>query len=188
MSLSKTEKPTQKKIKDAVKKGQTFKSKDIVIACLILLGASYIVSFDFLNEMAAVWTRVIENDFNENLDEYFKKIFILALKIILPFLFLCVFCTTLPSLLQTGFVIATKAFKLNFNALNPVNGVKKLFSWRTVKDTVKTLLYLGVFIVVAVMLWDKNKYVLFSQLDATPQQMILFLGGSAESTCHHMSC
>jgi flagellar biosynthesis protein FlhB len=139
MSLSKTEKPTQKKISDAVKKGQSFKSKDLVITCLILAGVNYIITLDFIKQMAGVWGMIIEDGFKQNIADYASSVFILALKIIIPFLLLCVFCTTLPSLLQTGFVLATKIFKLNFGALNPINGTKKLFSLRTVKDTVNSL-------------------------------------------------
>lgn len=176
MALNKTEQPTQKKIKDAVQKGQTFKSKDIVIACLIILGVNYIVTFDFVKEMAGVWIQSLTDGFNDSFELYFKKIFILALKIILPFILLCICCTMLPSLLQTGFAIATKVFRLNFKALNPVSGFKKIFSLRTVKDFFKTILYLGVFVIVAIVLWHRNKYTLFLQLSASPQQMIFFWG------------
>ncbi|OQK72890.1 hypothetical protein B4420_24955, partial [Salmonella enterica subsp. enterica serovar Typhimurium] len=41
--------------------------------------------------------------------------------------------------------------KPNLSALNPVEGAKKLFSMRTVKDTVKTLLYLSSFVVAAII-------------------------------------
>jgi len=176
MSLSKTEKPTQKKIKDAVKKGQSFKSKDSIIACLILIGVNYVVTFDFVGRLAKVWIYTLEKGFEDPLDEYFFKVFGLALKIIVPFFILCTCCTVLPSLIQTGFAMATKIFKLNFNALNPVNGFKKLFSMRTVKDTVKTLLYLTVFIVVALSLWDDNKVLLLSQRYANLKQILFFWG------------
>lgn len=48
-------------------------------------------------------------------------------------------------MLQTGFSLATEAIKLNFKALNPVEGIKKIFSMRTIKELVKSLCYLVVF-------------------------------------------
>ncbi|SUH13866.1 virulence associated secretory protein [Salmonella enterica subsp. enterica] len=36
MSSNKTEKPTKKRLEDSAKKGQSFKSKDLIIACLTL--------------------------------------------------------------------------------------------------------------------------------------------------------
>ncbi|MGK2888120.1 MAG: EscU/YscU/HrcU family type III secretion system export apparatus switch protein [Candidatus Malihini olakiniferum] len=44
-------------------------------------------------------------------------------------------------------MLASKALKLNFNALNPANGFKALFSLGTVKDVLKTLLFLTSFII-----------------------------------------
>ncbi|HBW2633968.1 TPA: EscU/YscU/HrcU family type III secretion system export apparatus switch protein, partial [Salmonella enterica subsp. enterica] len=38
MSSNKTEKPTKKRLEDSAKKGQSFKSKDLIIACLTLGG------------------------------------------------------------------------------------------------------------------------------------------------------
>lgn len=74
---------------------------------------------------------------------------------------LCLVCSALPALLQAGFVLATEALKPNLSALNPVEGAKT-FSMRTVKDTVKTLLYLSSFVVAAIICWKKYKVEIFS--------------------------
>ncbi|MEG3135827.1 EscU/YscU/HrcU family type III secretion system export apparatus switch protein [Rouxiella sp. T17] len=181
MSLSKTEKPTQKKIKDAVKKGQTFKSKDVTISCLILIGISYIPLFDFVNDMAGAWKLSLQVGFIPDINKYAQSVFILALKIIVPFLALCICFSALPSLIQTGFAMATKVFKFNIGALNPVKGFKKLFSLRTVKDTIKTVLYILVFILVARHSWSEYKNIIFMQINATPQQIIFTWGKILQS-------
>lgn len=63
----------------------------------------------------------------------------------MPFIAVCTLVGFAATLLQTGFTLATEAIKLNFKALNPVEGVKKIFSMRTVKELVKSLCYLVVF-------------------------------------------
>jgi len=63
----------------------------------------------------------------------------------LPFIAVCTLVGFAATLLQTGFTLATEAIKLNFKALNPVEGIKKIFSMRTVKELVKSLCYLVVF-------------------------------------------
>ncbi|WP_045046715.1 EscU/YscU/HrcU family type III secretion system export apparatus switch protein [Rouxiella chamberiensis] len=176
MSLTKTEKPTQKKIKDAIKKGQTFKSKDVTISCLIIMGILYLPFLDFVNEMASAWVMAIKDGFQLGISQYTRNVLTLALKIILPFLLICFFFSALPSLLQTGFAMATKVFKFNIAALNPVNGFKKLFSMRTVKDAIKTSLYLCVFIIVVQFLWYENKTLIFLQINTTAQEMIFTWG------------
>ena len=176
MAGSKTEKPTEKKKKDAAQKGQSFKSKDLVIACLILLGVQYLINFSGVFTLMTMWRLVIENGFTHDALGYAEAMFWTGVKLFLPFLLLCIAASVFPTLLQTGFLLASKALKLNFNALNPANGFKKLFSLRTIKDVVKTLLFLTSFIIAGIIFWNKNKHVFFSQLNAEPGQIFLVWG------------
>ncbi|EFO0741080.1 EscU/YscU/HrcU family type III secretion system export apparatus switch protein, partial [Escherichia coli] len=50
MMANKTEKPTAKRLKDAADKGNSLKSKDFIIACIILFGGIYITNIDVLLE------------------------------------------------------------------------------------------------------------------------------------------
>ncbi|CND83399.1 surface presentation of antigens protein SpaS [Yersinia nurmii] len=176
MSSNKTEQPTQKKLKDAAKKGQSFKSKDLIISCLILIGAEYIINISSFSEMGKIVTEAIANGFSNTFHEYARMVAWTGLKLLLPFLLLCIFASVFPTLLQTGFLIATKALKINFAALNPASGVKKLFSLRSVKDVIKSCLYLVSFIVATNIFWEKNKELLYSQVNGAPQQIILVWG------------
>ena len=55
--------------------------------------------------------------FQINIADYTEQVFCSGMKIILPFLALCLFCSALPSILQTGFVLATK---IPFGRYEPV--------------------------------------------------------------------
>lgn len=176
MAGNKTEKPTDKKKKDAAQKGQSFKSKDLVIVCLILLGVHYLINFSGVVELMTLWRQAIEHGFSHELMGYSQVLLWTGVKLFLPFFLLCVLASALPALLQTGFKLASKALKINFDALNPVNGFKKLFSLRTAKDVIKTLLFLSCFIMAGLMFWNKNKHVVFSQLNADPLQIFLVWG------------
>ncbi|MGL9735339.1 MAG: EscU/YscU/HrcU family type III secretion system export apparatus switch protein [Symbiopectobacterium sp.] len=81
MSGSKTEKPTDKKKKDVAKKGQSFKSKDLVIAYLILLGVQYLINFSGVFELMSMWRLVIENGFTHDELDYAEAIFWTGLKL-----------------------------------------------------------------------------------------------------------
>lgn len=188
MSGSKTEKPTPKKKREAAEKGQSFKSKDLIISCLILFGVQYLVSFTGAVDLMVLWRRVIENGFTSDTEGYARAVLWSGVKIFLPFFLLCVAASALPALLQTGFKLASKALKINFSALNPVNGFKKLFSLRTLKDVVKTLLFLTSFITAAIMFWDGNKLLVFSQVNAGVEHVFPIWGQLFSSLVYLCLC
>ncbi|EPF14993.1 Surface presentation of antigens protein spaS [Cedecea davisae] len=188
MSGSKTEKPTPKKKREAAEKGQSFKSKDLIISCLILFGVQYLVSFTGAVDLMVLWRRVIENGFTSDTEGYARVVLWSGVKIFLPFFLLCVAASALPALLQTGFKLASKALKINFSALNPVNGFKKLFSLRTLKDVVKTLLFLTSFITAAIMFWDGNKLLVFSQVNAGVEHVFPIWGQLFSSLVYLCLC
>ncbi|MBP4044167.1 EscU/YscU/HrcU family type III secretion system export apparatus switch protein [Chromobacterium violaceum] len=167
MSSNKTEKPTRKKLQDAAKKGQSFKSRDLVVACLTLCGVAYLVSFGSLVELMGIFRQALAGGFQQDMRGYAQAVFWQGLKLLLPIFLLCVAASALPVLLQTGFVLASEALKLNLEALNPINGFKKLFSLRTVKEAVKALLYLASFVVAVALIWRKHKALLFAQLNGS---------------------
>lgn len=176
MSGNKTEQPTAKKRKDAAQKGQSFKSKELIIICLTLTGFGYIYNVVDLTQVTALWKNSIDNQFTLPLDDYVKAVSLTGLKILLPLLLICILGSALPTLLQTGFVIAMKALKINFSAFNPVNGVKKIFSLRTLKDAVKTTLYFCCFLVAGHMFWSENKQKVFSIISGSPQEILQIWG------------
>ncbi|WP_131865256.1 EscU/YscU/HrcU family type III secretion system export apparatus switch protein [Biostraticola tofi] len=170
---NKTEKPTPKRLKDASKKGQSFKGRDFIIACLMLCGVAWLTKVFDLTGLMEVYRHVIEADFNKDITAYFVEILIVALKIILPVLVICIVSSALPSLLQTGFVVASKALKLNFEALSPAKGFKKIFSLRTVKDTIKTMLYFLSFVFAFIITWKNNADLLFSSVNVEPITVVM---------------
>jgi type III secretion protein U len=167
-SSSKTEMPTPKRRRDAAKKGQTFKAKDLTTSCLTLFGIGYLVTNATLLELMEVYRKVIANGFNLQMQPYLMDLMWIALRTVLPILLICVLASAVPTLIQTGLALASEALKLNFGALNPINGFKKLFSLRTVKDSVKALLYLASFGVALWIVWLTQRQLIFSQLHAQP--------------------
>jgi type III secretion YscU/HrpY family protein len=167
-SASKTEKPTAKKRRDAAKKGQTFKAKDLSTSCLMLCGLIYLAGNGLLLQVMEVYRRILAAGFAADPQHYAAALGVLMLKIILPLIAVCFLASAVPTLLTTGMAIASEALKINFGALNPINGFKKLFSLRTLKDTVKSLLYLGCFAIAFWVVWRTQRHLLFAQLYATP--------------------
>ncbi|MEJ8675063.1 EscU/YscU/HrcU family type III secretion system export apparatus switch protein [Chromobacterium amazonense] len=168
---NKTEQPTRKRLRDAAKKGQSFKSRDLIVACLTLCGVAYLVSFGTLVELMGAFRQVLTDGFQQDMQAYAQAVFWLGLKLLLPILLLCIVASSLPALLQSGFVLASEALKFDLSVLNPVNGFKKLFSLRTIKEAAKALLYLTSFAVAVSVVWYQHKTLLFSQIHGSPMGM-----------------
>lgn len=140
----KTEKPTEKKRRDSAKKGQTFRSRDLVATAVLISGIFFLGSgLDFGPLIDLYSAALLYND-KMTVIWYSTQLFLVLLQMCLPFIILCIVVGFATTLLQTKFSIASEALRLNFKALNPIEGFKRIFSLRTAKDFVKSFLYLGV--------------------------------------------
>lgn len=165
----KTEKPTPKRLKDSAKKGQVFRSKDLTISCLIIAGSACLVSQTSVMDFMDILRKVIAGNFDNDLHAYACSVLYQGLIIIMPVLLVCFFASALPALLQIGFILATEALKINLGALNPLKGLKKIFSLRTVKETVKVILYFCCFIAAFIIFWVSHRKDIFSLVYSEPR-------------------
>ncbi|MBP2168820.1 type III secretion protein U [Erwinia toletana] len=176
MSTSKTEKPTDKKKRDAAKKGQTFKGKDLIITCLTLVGIEVVLNFTSLRAFSDLLQMVVERQYHFTMHGYILQCVWFGLKILLPVLALCIAASFLPGILQTGMRLATKILKLNFAALNPIKGFKKIFNLRNLKDLIKVLLYLACFVFATLVFWQENRALIISLVYAEPDRLFKVWG------------
>ncbi len=148
MAENKTEQPTAKKLRDARKKGEVFKSADLSQALLFLAAAlvlwmagSYFIGQ--LREFAAnsfsapLLTGTIEpSSLLNRVGTYFVKFFIL----LLPLLGILAFVAGSAKFLQVRALFATEVLTPKFERLNPVEGFRRLFfESRTYIEFAKTL-------------------------------------------------
>lgn len=142
----KTEQPTSKKRKDSSRKGQTFKSKDLITTVILLAGIFYLAYGMRFGNFTQFYTMTLLYSTKVGLNDFLMELMRIFFLLSLPFIALCVLVGMAATLFQTGFSIATEAIKLNFKALNPVEGIKKIFSMRTVKELMKSFCYIIVFV------------------------------------------
>lgn len=160
----KTEKPTDKKIKDSAKKGQSYKSKDSIAAIVLVTGAFVVDGMSSLYNLGGLMKKILLNPNDIYIDDLlwqFSKIF---MSIVLPILIACFLSGTIISLLQSRFRLATEAVKLDFTKLNPIAGFKKIFSLNSLKEFIKAILYLLVFSVSATtffIVWRHEIFMLY---------------------------
>jgi len=141
----KTEKPTDKRRKDSAKKGQTFKSKDLTTTVSLLVGIYFIVHFLSFKDFIIFYSTVMQHNSKISISDFLLELTRVFFIMVFSIIIIISVAGIAMTLLQTRFSIATEAIKLNFKALNPVEGVKKIFNIRTVKELIKSILYLVIF-------------------------------------------
>jgi type III secretion protein U len=150
MSDTKTEKPTDKRLRDAREKGQIAQSHELpsVAAFMALL-----LLFTFAGDW--FWSRLIyivelaikpaEQDFSMHLrwllTELGREFLIISA---LPLL-LALIIIILVGGFQTSFLITFHPVIPNFENLDPIQGLKKIFSTRSLIGLVKNILKVGLF-------------------------------------------
>ncbi|HDS8434855.1 TPA: EscU/YscU/HrcU family type III secretion system export apparatus switch protein [Escherichia coli] len=164
-TANKTEKPTQKKLQDASKKGQILKSRDLTVCVIMLVGTLYLGYVFDVHHIMSILEYILDHNAKPDIWDYFKAMGIGWLKTIIPFLLVCMFTTILVSWFQSKMRLATEAIKFKFDSLNPVNGLKRIFGLKTVKEFVKAILYIIFFALAIKLFWSNHKSLLFKTLD-----------------------
>ena len=138
----KTEAPTPKKKKDARKKGGRPSSSDLsgwatLLACTYAVPATINSTREVVvRSLLAVGNMADHPEASQvapMLGEALKG----GLLAVLPILLLCLLVGTLTHMAQTGLVLTLHPLKPDFKRINPFQGLKKLFSMRSIWDTAK---------------------------------------------------
>jgi type III secretion protein U len=159
----KTEQPTAKKLRDARKEGNVSKSRELTGTVLVLgwlvggwllMGFMYAKITTLFNESLAA----IQQPFEVAVRELAANAFDTLLWLCLPLLGLAVFLGLLVEFLQVGPVATMKKVTPNVAQLNPVEGLKKMFSMDNLVELVKSIVKSGALIAI-------GAYVLWGMLD-----------------------
>lgn len=173
---SKTEEPSGKKLGDAREKGQVIRSQDL--GNFILLGGStavlLIMVFSISRGLNDLMLRFVSFPHAISMDPgNLQRVLVdltidLAMILFLPFLFFIIFAF-LTGYLQFGLLFSTENLMPKLEKLNPIEGMKKMFSMRSAMELVKGVIKMVV--VGAVVL-----YVLWPLMDHTDLFVTLSIG------------
>ncbi len=149
---SKTEKATSKKRRDERKEGNVFQSTDVVSVVFVLvafLSLQFIfpIMHDTIVEFTTYCIFLVGNlEIAKQSDISAKAMdFVIAAAIcIIPFGLICMTCGVLLHGIQTKFLFVAKQFYPKFNRLSPLQGIKKLFSLKSVVELIKNLIKVSI--------------------------------------------
>jgi type III secretion protein U len=142
----KTELPTQKRLKDARKKGDVAKSKDVSAGLLTLvwlilfaLAGTYVASL-FAEFFAHTLKLAVGKDFGSALRTLGWEATMLLIKISLVVFVPVAVLATFAEYMQVGPVMTGEKMKPSLDKMNPVEGLKRMFGMDGLVEMVKTLI------------------------------------------------
>lgn len=141
----KTEEPTDKKVKDARKKGQVAKSNDVNTAWLLVVTFGFFgftkgFYYEKIAEMVILPTYYYDAPFDVALTEVLKGITINFLLLVVPLLALVAVMGVFINFVQIGPLLTFEPLKPDFKKLNPIDGAKKIFSKKNLIEFLKSIL------------------------------------------------
>ncbi len=141
----KTEKPTSKKLKDARKDGNVAKSRELTSTVLVMgwLVGGWLMMGSMFRNARSLFEHALTM-MQQPFDVAFQSIVPVAAKaflaMTLPLLLLAVMLALLVEFLQVGPVATMKKVTPDVSKLNPVSGIKKIFSMDNLVELIKSIL------------------------------------------------
>jgi flagellar biosynthesis protein FlhB len=156
MGGEKTEKPTPKKLRDAKKKGQVAKSRDLssgfifVIVVMVLIKVGGSMSGQLQDFMKMAFTTAVSEPWNGAVIERLRvegfKTFAAVLG---PLLGGALIGSLLISAVQSGGVFTMEVLMPKFEKLNPMEGLKRMFALKGLVQLIKSAIILIVVFILA---------------------------------------
>lgn len=146
-----TEAPTPRRLQEARRKGQVAKSRDFSAAVVFL--AAVLLGYLLLQTALQQWERHLHwyftNCFRFDLHiQHYLAILSDSLEfifwILLPFILIIVGMALASQLLQAGFVFAPDIISPSLERLNPFNGLRRIFSLRSLVELAKSICKVGI--------------------------------------------
>ena len=163
MSEQKTEKPTEKRLRDARKDGETSKSADLADAASMaaVTGVLAFAATSFGGAARAiVHTALGFVTERHDLTLLLARTFDLgreALFVVVPCVGAAALSAVAALMPQVGFKVATKPVVPDLKHVNPVDGVKRIFSWRTLIDLAKMVVKAAI---IGAVMWFTIRWML----------------------------
>lgn len=147
-SGEKTEKATPKRRSDERKKGNVFTSKDVasVISLVVmfyvlkLLGANILTILKETTEYMISYSADVKYLTGGTIGEFGYKVVINFVLATFPFLLIGIGVSIVATGAQTKFLMASALLKPKFSRMNPLSGIKNMFSLRSVVELIKSIL------------------------------------------------
>jgi len=142
----KTEEATPKRKEEARKKGQVAKSVELAAACIILaaFGTLNFLGTYMYNEITGFMRFMLTHLATTDLTvgsayQLFVEFALVFFRVVLPLMIIILAVAIAVNCLQVGFVLSFEPITPQLNRINPIRGMQRLFSLRSLVELVKSL-------------------------------------------------
>lgn len=170
-----TEQATPRRIQEARKKGQVARSTDLTGAlCLLaLVVLLYIIKDSFFMELQDYFTRHFSRvgsmqASGNGLMPAVNQAAWFSLKILAPFFLMALIVAIGSNLAQVGFLFSPEVLRMKGSTLNPISGLQRMFSARSLVELVKSVLKFAAIGIVTYYLIKANLYSLLLVFNRSP--------------------
>ena len=151
-----TEQATPKRLREAREKGQVARSRELTTVSLLLVSG---LGFLFMGgHMVDALLATMRDDFqltkediydSSKLPGFFLKEAVNTLVDLGPLLLLLAAAALFAPMALGGWAFSAQAFSFKFDRINPVSGIKRIFSWKSIIEIIKALVKFGLIAAVA---------------------------------------
>jgi len=147
----KTEKATPKKRKDAREKGQVLQSQEVstTFCAMVMFGLLYVIWPNFVESMMSIYHQFLNPHTLLMASPYLtmpeimgiiSRVLLEMLVTLLPILAAALLSGVAINIIQVGPLFTTKSLQPKINKISPINGLKRMFSTKTIVDMLKSIL------------------------------------------------
>ncbi|MCX8130308.1 MAG: flagellar biosynthesis protein FlhB [Clostridia bacterium] len=181
----KTEKATPKKKQDARKKGQVLQSREIttaVVLIFVFIGLR-IFGKNIYEEMTVYMKRVFSE--YPKIDDLFTvnvlaKLFIEGMTVFLkttaPIFAIALVTGLIAGYAQVGFLFTMETLGFKFSRINPLSGLKRIFSMRSVAELIKSIFKIAVIGYIAYSYLKGEERNVINTMNMEPMNIAIYIG------------
>ncbi|MFZ5648351.1 MAG: flagellar biosynthesis protein FlhB [Bacillota bacterium] len=176
----KTEQPTPRKLQEARKKGQVAKSKDLSAAVVLMaaVGVFFVMAQGAVASLERHLTWYFSNIFSFGFPDKHLPWILLESLIEISLIFAPVFLITivfavLGNVMQSGIFLSPEAVMFKLERINPLEGLKRIFSVNSLVELVKSVIKVSIVGVVSYLVAVKYIPVLLMVYYKNPVQELL---------------
>ncbi len=189
-----TEKPTAKKLAKAREKGQVPKSPEISTAFIVLSASAMLLAAGpwIFRSLMELMQGVFQNLGTLSLQgessrTFLGEIFIRFLIVVAPIMLTVIVVGIVSNVIQVGFLFTFEPFKPKFEKFNPIAGMKKFVSLRSLMELIKSLLKILYISAIAWIVVRGELSALPSLIDMSVGQILGFIGVTSLKVMFYVS-